>query len=116
MSKEPKIRSIGTICTSGVANVVYTCPDNHVAKMVLMFVSNHGGNNKLVTIQWYDASTNQTYYIVGGATLGATEYIKLDGSYLVLNPGDTFIVTPEATSSMDVTVTVEEYYDPLNNG
>jgi hypothetical protein len=111
MSKEPKIRSIGTVCTSGVANVVYTCPDNYIAKMVLLFVSNHGGNNKLVTLQWFDASANQTYYIIGGATLAATGYIKLDGSYLVLNPGDTVIVTPEATSSMDATITVEEYYE-----
>jgi hypothetical protein len=111
MSKEPKIRSIGTVCTSGVANVVYTCPDNYIAKMTLLFVSNHGGNNKLVTIQWFDSSANQSYYIIGGVVLAATGYIKLDGSYLVLNPGDTVIVTPEATSSMDATITVEEYYE-----
>jgi hypothetical protein len=111
MSKEPKIRSIGKVCTAGVANTIYTCPDNYVAKMVLLFVSNHGGNNKLVTLQWSDTSANQTYYIIGGATLAATGYIKLDGSYLVLNPGDTLIVTPEAGSSMDATVTVEEYYE-----
>jgi hypothetical protein len=43
--------------------------------------------------------------------LSAYGYIKLDGSYLVLNPGDTLIVTPEAGSSMDTTVTVEEYYE-----
>jgi hypothetical protein len=111
MSKEPKIRSIGTVCTAGVANTVYTCPDNYIAKMTLLFVSNHGGNNKLVTLQWSDASASQTYYLIGGVTLAATEYIKLDGSYLVLNPGDTLIVTPEAGSSMDTTVTVEEYYE-----
>jgi hypothetical protein len=111
MSKEPKIRSVGKVCTAGVANTIYTCPDNYVAKMVLLFVSNHGGNNKLVTLQWFDASANQTYYIIGGATLSATGYIKLDGSYLVLNPGDTVIVTPEDTSSMDATITVEEYYE-----
>jgi hypothetical protein len=116
MSKEPKIRSIGKVCTSGVANTVYTCPDNHTAKMVLMFVSNHGGNNKTVSIQWNDVSAGQSYYIIGNTVLSANGYIKLDGSYLVFNPGDTLIVTPESTSSMDTTVTVEEYYDPLNNG
>jgi hypothetical protein len=111
MSKEPKIRSIGKVLTAGVANTVYTCPANYVAKMTLLFISNHGGNNKLVTLQWYDASADQSYYIIGGATLASTGYIKLDGSYLVLNPGDTFIVTPEAGSSMDTTITVEEYYE-----
>ena len=111
MNKEPKIRSIGTVMTSGEANVIYTCPANYIAKMTLLFVSNHGGNNKLVTIQWNDVSAGQSYYIIGGQVLSATGFIKLDGSYLVLNPGDTVIVTPEATSSMDATITVEEHYE-----
>jgi hypothetical protein len=111
MSKEPKIRSIGKVLTAGVANTIYTCPDNYIAKMTLLFVSNHGGNNKTVSIQWNDSSASQSYYIVGGFVLSAYGYIKLDGSYLVLNPGDTLIVTPEAGSSMDTTVTVEEYYE-----
>lgn len=112
MNKEPKIRSIGTVMTSGVANVIYTCPPNYIAKMVLLFVSNHGGNNKLVTIQWNDVSAAQSYFLIGGATLAATGFIKLDDSYLVLNPGDTVVVTPESTSSMDATITVEEFFEP----
>ena len=122
MSKEPKIRSIGTVCTAGVANTIYTCPDNYVAKMTLLFVSNHdvsggggggggSGSTKKVTVQWNDVSAGQSYYIVGGYSLTATAFLKLDGSYLVLNPGDTLIVTPEAGSAMDTTVTVEEYYE-----
>jgi hypothetical protein len=43
--------------------------------------------------------------------LAANAYLKLDGSYLVLNPGDTVLVTPEAGSTMDATITVEEYYE-----
>ena len=111
MSKEPKIRSIGKVLTAGVANTIYTCPDNYIAKMTLLFVSNHGGNNKTVSIQWNDVSASQSYYIVGGYVLSAYGYLKLDGSYLALYPGDTLIVTPESGSSMDTTVTVEEYYE-----
>ena len=111
MSKEPKIRSVGTNLTAGAANTVYTCPDNFIAKMNLLFVSNHGGNNKLVTIQWHDASASASYYIVGGYVLSANGYLKLDGSYLVLNPGDYLIVTPESGSTMSTTVSVEEFYE-----
>ena len=111
MSKEPKIRSIGKVLTAGVANTIYTCPDNYVAKMVLLFVSNHAGNNKTVQVQWNDVSASGTYHIVGGYILASNAYLKLDGSYLVLNPGDTVIVTPEAASTMDATITVEEYYE-----
>jgi len=113
--KEPKIRSIGTVLTAGVANTVYTCPPNHIAKMTLLFVSNHGGNNKTVTIQWHDASASQSYYIVGGYVLAATGFLKLDGSYLVLNAGDTMVVTPEAGATTDATITVEEYFEPAQS-
>lgn len=111
MNKEPKIRSIGLNLTAGVANTIYTCPPNYIAKMNLLFVSNHGGNNKLVSVQWSDASASDSYYIVGGYVLSANGYLKLDGSYLALYPGDTLIVTPEAGSTMSTTVTVEEHYE-----
>jgi hypothetical protein len=111
MNKEPKIRSVGLNLTAGVANTIYTCPDNFIAKMNLLFVSNHGGNNKNISIQWHDVSAGGAYYIVGGYVLSANGYIKLDGSYIVLNPGDHLVVTPEAGSTMSTTVTVEEYYE-----
>ena len=111
MSKEPKIRSIGKVLTAGVANTIYTCPENYVATMVLLFISNQAGNNKTVQVQWNDVSASGTYHIVGGYSLAAYAYLKLDGSYLVLNPGDTVIVTPEAGSTMDATITVEDYYE-----
>lgn len=97
--------------TAGAANTVYTCPDNFVAKIPLLFVTNHGGGNKTVTIRWSDVSAADTYYIAGGYVVSAYNFLKLDGSYLVLNPGDSLIITPEAASTMDAVVTVEEYYE-----
>ncbi len=111
MNKDPKIRSIGKNLTAGTDNTIYTCPDHYIAKMVLLFVSNHGGNNKIVTIRWHDASTSADYYIVGGYVLSANGYLKLDGSYLALNPGDYLVVNPEAGSTMSTTITVEEHYE-----
>jgi hypothetical protein len=111
MKKDPKIRSIGKNLTAGVDNTIYTCPANFIAKMVLLFVSNHGGNNKIITIRWHDASTNEDYYIVGGYVLSANGFLKLDGSYLVLNPGDYMVVNAESGSTMSTTITVEEHYE-----
>ncbi len=111
MNKDPKIRSIGKNLTAGTDNTIYTCPDHYIAKMVLLFVSNHGGNNKIVTIRWHDASTSADYYIVGGYVLSANGYLKLDGSYLAWNPGDYLVVNPEAGSTMSTTITVEEHYE-----
>jgi hypothetical protein len=115
-NKAYKTRSIGTNLTAGAANTIYTCPPNHTAKVELLFVANAGSGNKTVSIKWHDASLGTEYYIVGGYVVSAYGYLKLDGSYLALSAGDHMVVTPEAGSTMDATVSVEEYYDPLNGG
>lgn len=112
ISKSSKSRSKGTTLVAGSANTIYTCPNNYTAKVVLLFVTNTAGGNQTVTIQWYSSAEDTTYYIVGGYVVPAYSFLKLDGSYLTLNAGDYLIVTPEAGSVMDATVTVEEYFDP----
>lgn len=114
MKGEPKLRSVGTNLIDGVANTIYTCPANHTVKVELLFVSNRGSGNKTVSIQWHDESLATNYYIVGGYVISAYNFLKIDGSYLVLNAGDSLVVTPEAGSTMDATVSVEEYFDPMN--
>jgi len=110
----PKLRSLGTNLVAGTTNTIYTCPANHTCKIVLLFIANKGSGNKTVQLDWYDASANATYAIVGGYTISAYNYLTFDQSYLVLNAGDSFKVTPEAASTMDATVTVEEFFDPAN--
>lgn len=112
--KVAKTRSIGTNLTAGVANTIYICPDRHTARIELLFLSNRGGGNKTVSIQWHDYSLGTSYYIVDGYVISAYGYLKLDGSYLSLQAGDHLVVTPEAGSSMDATVSVEEYFDPAH--
>ena len=110
MSVDFKFRSVGKSLTAAADNIIYTCPSKYISRVVLLFVTNHGGGNKTVTVKWFDSSANETYYIVGGYTLSAGGYLKLDGSYLVLNPGDTLTITPEAGSTIDAAITVEEQY------
>ena len=111
--KQPKYRSVGTVLTAGVANTIYTCPPNQVAKVGLLFIANSGSGNKTVSIQWYDSVTTTLYHIVGGYVISAYNYLKLDGSYLILNANDYLVATPEAGSTMDATVSIEEYFNPL---
>lgn len=115
ISNGGKLRSVGTNLTAGSANTVYTCPANHTAKVELLFVSNRGSGNKTVSIRWHDNSASANYYIVGGYVVSAYSYLMLSGAYLVLNAGDYITITPEAGSSMDATVSVEEFYDPASN-
>jgi hypothetical protein len=115
MKGEPKLRSVGKNLTAAAANTIYTCPANHTAKVELLFIANTTGGNKTVSIKWHDTSLGTDYFIVGGYVISAYSFLKIDGSYLVLNSGDYMVVTPEAGSVMDATVSVEEYFDPMNN-
>lgn len=110
--KSSRFRSVGTHLTAGAANTVYTCPNNFTAKVELLFVCNETSGNKTVQIDWYDSSTGLSYAIVGGYVISAYNFLKFDQAYLILNAGDYLSVTPEAGSTMDATVSVEEYFDP----
>ena len=97
--------------TAGAANTLYTCPENFVAKVILLTVSNQTASNKHVSIEWGDDSAAAQYHIVNSYTIASKTFLKIDGGYIVLNPGDTLILTPESGSTMDAIVTVEEYYE-----
>ena len=111
-----RILSKGTAVPDATLTTVYTCPDNFTAKVVLLFAANHSNSNKTIKIEWYDSSASTAYHIVSGYVVSSYNFLKFDQSYLVLNEGDYIRVTTEAGSSFDVTVTVEEFYDPLQNG
>jgi hypothetical protein len=110
-----KSRSVGAHLTAGAENIVYTCPNNYTSHIELLFAANLGSGNKTLTIKWYDATTDTDYYIIGGYVISSYNFLKLDGSYLTLNAGDHISFTPEAGSTMDATITVEEFYDPTSN-
>jgi len=111
-TRASRFRSVGKNLTAGAANTVYTCPNNFTAKVELVFVCNNTSGNKTVRIDWHDTSTGLSYVIVGGYTISGYNFLKLDQAYLVLNAGDYLHITPEAGSTMDATVSVEEYFDP----
>jgi len=109
-----KSRSIGKHLTAGVENTIYTCPKGYTAHITLLFVANLGVGNQTVTIQWYNSHVPDTFYILGGYPISGYSYLKLDGSYLTLNTDDSLIIMPQAGSTMDATITVEEHYDPYS--
>jgi hypothetical protein len=110
----PKLRSIGNTIPANTATIIYSCPPNYTVKVVLLLVCNLTSGNKTVQVHWYDASQSGLFHIVSGYTISSYNFLKFDQSYLVLNPGDYISVTTEAGSTMDSTITVEEYFDPAN--
>lgn len=112
--KSSRFSSVGKNLTAGVTNTVYTCPDNFTAKVELLFVCNNTNGNKTVQIKWHDESTGLDYAIVAGYIISSYNFLKFDQAYLVLNAKDYITITPEAGSTMDATISVEESFDPAN--
>jgi hypothetical protein len=102
--------SIGKLLTAGVANTLFTVPAGYKAEVSLLFVSNHTGNNKTISAYWQHAhDVDHKIIIVDAYQLAATEFIKFDGSTIILQDGDSMVLTPEAGSAMSAIATVDLY-------
>jgi hypothetical protein len=99
--------SVGTTLTTATKTTVYTVPVGYYAMWNLAYAVNHSGNNKHIDIIWYDASTNTEYFVLDNYTLTHTQFIKIDGSYIVLEEGDQVRLQTEAGSTMNVINTFE---------
>jgi hypothetical protein len=99
--------SVGTTLTTATKTTVYTVPVGYYAMWNLAYAVNHSGNNKFVDIVWYDASTNTEHFVLDNYVLGHTQFIKFDGSYIVLEEGDQVRVQAESGATMNVINTFE---------
>ena len=100
--------------TSGGASgdVVYTCPNNHVALITFLHVSNGATGAKKYSIQWYELATTTYHSVVDEVSLAAStnENVIQGGGYLALAAGDKIIGFEESSSDFHVTISGAEYY------
>ena len=98
--------------TSG--DVVYTCPNNHVALVTFLHISNGETSAKKYSIQWYELATTTYHSIVDEVSLAAStnENVVQGGAYLALAAGDKIIGFEESSSDFQVTLSGAEYYQP----
>ena len=108
---------IVAVSTDDSAVTIYTCPSNCKSHMSLLFFTNASSNASDVNVQWYRAADTTSYFIIGGKNLAQGEFVKFDGSFIVLEPGD--YITIETTNTagsgtpdMDAFCTVEEFFLP----
>ena len=93
--------SVGNVLTANVKTTVYTAPSNYTAQWDLLYVSNHSGVNKTLSVWWYDKSKNLEVVVIDGYPLTAHEFLKFDGNaYVVLEEGDEIRITSETGSLM----------------
>ena len=98
--------------TSG--DVVYTCPNNHVALITFLHVSNGATGAKKYSIQWYELATTTYHSVADEISLAAStnENVIQGGAYLALAAGDKIVCFEEGGSDFHVTLSGAEYYQP----
>ena len=102
--------SVGKLLTAGAANTLFIVPAGYKAEVFLLFISNHTGNNKTISAYWQHAhDAAHQIIIIDGYPLAATEFLKFDGSTIVMQSGDSIVLTPEAGSNMSAIVTFDLY-------
>lgn len=114
-SKNIRARSpIKAFTVENVRGELYVCPNNCTSKVVLLFVSNANGTTS-VDIEWYKASEEEHYFILGGKNLSLGEFIQFSDSYIILEAGDKLEITPKSNATPDIHAfcTVEETFIPV---
>ena len=101
--------SVGINLTAATPTTVYTVPLGYFAKWTLMYLFNNTGSTKSISVYWYDSSTSQNLYVMDSGVSSKT-YVRMDGgAYVVMEEGDTIVMTSEAGSSFSTICTFELY-------
>ena len=99
--------SVGLNLTAATPTTVYTVPLGYFAKWTLMYLFNNTGSTKSIAAYWNDSSASAHVYVHNG-TIAAGSYVRMDGgAYVVMEEGDTVVLTSEAGSSFSTVCTFE---------
>lgn len=102
--------TVGKNLTAGTANTLFTVPPGYKAAVELLFVSNLDANNKTTTAFWRHVNGSTTdIYIIDQYPMSSHSYIQFSNGIMVMQAGDSFIVTPEAGATQSALITFELY-------
>ena len=108
--------TIASTSADASATVVYTCPANFSAITRYLQIRNNSTSTKKVFVQFYHAEDNEYHYIANGLSMAGHSVVNLvNGGYFNLHAGDKIAVYSETANTMEVLVSVEEYFDPNRN-
>ena len=106
-------KRVTSTSADGSADVIYTVPANHSAIIKFLHLSNGTTSSKKAYIQFYHADDTSYYYIVNGLSMaGHSVHDVVSGNDLALHAGDKIVGFIETGMTLDVVVSVQEYYDP----
>jgi len=105
--------TIASTSADANATVVYSCPSSFSSITRYLHISNSSNSTKKVFVQFYHADDDEYHYIANGLNMAGHSVTNLvNGGYFNLHAGDKILVYGETANTMEVLVSVEEYFDP----
>lgn len=99
--------SIGVNLTAATPTTVYTVPTGYFAKWALMYLFNNTGSTKNISVYWRDSSASADIYVMDSG-ITSKNYVRMDGgAFVVMEEGDTVVMTSESGSSFSTICTFE---------
>jgi len=105
-------KDLSSTSADSSADVIYTCPNNFIALIRFLHVSNGSGNNKKYSLQWYEKTATTYHYIVDNHSLDANtlEEVIDGGGYLALKAGDKIVGHKESGGDFHIILSGEEHF------
>lgn len=101
--------SVGVNLVAATPTTVYTVPTGYFAKWNLMYLFNNTGSTKTISVYWRDSSASADIYVMD-SSVSSKNYVRMDGgAYVVMEEGDTVVMTSETGSSFSTICTFELY-------
>jgi len=95
------------------AQLLYQCPTNFSAVVTFLLVSSGAVGNKDISIQFYHQEQSTYRYLLRTYRMGSNSvFVEISSNSLSLHQGDKLVCFTDSTGNFDVTLSVEEYFDP----
>ena len=92
---------------------VYTCPTNIIGIIKEIIVCNVDGTSSAnITLKITDTSASATFSLASTKAVANDTYLRFDSANIVLEEGDIFKAQASAGGDLEVSLFIEEHYDP----
>jgi hypothetical protein len=111
-----KTESINVTATAAGASaqLLYTCPTNFSSVVTFLIISSGSVANKDISIQFYHQETASYKYMLRTYKMGSNSvFTVINTPSMSLHQGDKLVCFTDSTGNFDVTISVEEYFDPI---
>jgi hypothetical protein len=96
------------------AQLLYQCPTNFSAIVTFLLISSGATANKDISLQFYHQETALYKYLLRTYRMGSNSaFVVTSLNSLSLHQGDKLLCFTDTTGNFDVTLSVEEYFDPV---